>query len=172
MAKVHLTGYDQSVTTSVGSFTANLPELLGAMAVDPRCLVAVAEFVDERYVQFWVKPNGTVISEVISNLNIGDAVALNAADEDLLREMGWSEPTAGPNPNWHFESSDVAGLISAVRMIRHAVLNVLDEATTNVVSIRTWSVQRRASDCEDYLRECLRVSYQDTLRDIEREIDG
>ena len=172
MAEVHLTGYDQRVTTSVGSFIANLPELLGAMAVDPRCLVAIAEFVDERYVQFWVKPDGTVISEVISNLNIGDAVALSDEDEAILREMGWSEPTPGPNPNWRFESSDVAGLISAVRMIRHAVYNVLDETPTNLVSIRTWSVQQPDDDLEDRLRECMRVSYQDALRLLEREIDG
>ena len=172
MAKVHLTGSKASVTTSVGSFVANLPELLGAMAVDPRCLVAIAEFGDGRYVQFWVKPDGTVISEVISNLNIGDAVALSEEDEVILREMGWSEPAPGPNPNWRFESSDVAGLISAVRMIRHAVYNVLDEASTNQVSIRTWSFPEPVDDCEDYLRECMRVYYQDALNEIERQIDG
>ena len=172
MAKMHLTGYDKIVATNVGTFIANLPALLGAMAVDPRCLVAIAEFVDARYVQFWVKPDGTVISEVISNLNIGDAVALSDEDEVVLREMGWSEPTPGPNPNWRFESSDVAGLIIAVRMVRHAVYNVLDEASTNLVSIRTWSVRQPEDDCEDYVRECMRVYYQDALHVIEREIDN
>jgi hypothetical protein len=50
-----------------------------------------------------------VIAEVISNLNIGDAVALSAEDEEKLRKAGWSEPTPGPRPNWRFECDDVAG---------------------------------------------------------------
>jgi hypothetical protein len=89
--------------SNVGSFIANLPEMLGAMAIDPRCLVAVVEFEDVRYVQYWVEPEGAVIAEVISNLNIGDAVALTSDDEDALREAGWSEPSPGPRPNWRYE---------------------------------------------------------------------
>jgi len=74
-----------------------------------------------------------VIAEVISNLNIGDAVALTPRDEQVLRKMGWSEPSPGPNPNWRYESNDVAGLMRTVLMVRHAVYEVLRESRA------TWS---------------------------------
>jgi hypothetical protein len=89
MGNVHVTGERNGVTATVGSFISNLPELLGAMALDARCLVAIAEFGDGRYVQFWVEPDGTTSAEVVSNLNIGDAVALSREDEEALFEMGW-----------------------------------------------------------------------------------
>ena len=92
MGKIHVTGYANTAQSTVSSFIANLPEMLGAMAGDPRCLGAIAEFDDVRYVQFWVEPNGLVIAEVISNLNIGEAVALTLEDERILRKMGWSAP--------------------------------------------------------------------------------
>jgi len=44
-----------SACIDVGSFIANLPEMLGAMVLDPRCLVAVIEFEDVRYVQYLVE---------------------------------------------------------------------------------------------------------------------
>jgi len=72
--------------------------MLGAMVLDPRCLVAVIEFEDVRYVQYLVEPTGRVIAEVISNLKIGDAVALSSEDEERLRSAGWSEPSPVPNP--------------------------------------------------------------------------
>ncbi len=124
---MHVTGFGNTVNSTVDSFIANLPEMLGSMAIDPRCLVAIAEFVDGRYVQFWVEPRGLVIAEVVSNLNIGDAVALSDDDEEVLARMGWSEPAPGPNPNWRYESRDVAGLMRIVLMTRHAILEVLRE---------------------------------------------
>jgi hypothetical protein len=124
--------------SNVGSFIANLPEMLGAMAVDPRCLMAVVEFHDVRYVQYCVAPNGDVIAEVISNLNIGDAVALTPEDENVLRRAGWSEPSPGPRPNWRFEAKDFAGRTRIVAMTRHAVYDVLRERDANPVSVRVW----------------------------------
>jgi hypothetical protein len=112
--------------------------MLGAMVVDPRCLVAVIEFEDVRYVQYWVEPHGAVIAEVISNLNIGDAVALSPEDEEKLRTAGWSEPSPGPRPNWRFEVDDAAGLMKIVSMSRDAVYDVLRERDTNTVSVRIW----------------------------------
>jgi hypothetical protein len=128
----------EPVRSTVGSFIANLPEMLGAMASDPRCLMAVIEFEDVRYVQFCVAPNGDVIAEVISNLNIGDAVALTPDDEDVLRTAGWSEPSPGPRPNWRYEAKDVAGLRKIVAMTRDAVYDVLRERDDNPVSVRIW----------------------------------
>jgi hypothetical protein len=172
MGKIHVTGYDNTVQSTVGSFIANLPEMLGAMAVDPRCLVAIAEFADVRYVQFWVEPNGRVIAEVISNLNIGDAVALTAHDERVLRKMGWSEPSPGPNPNWRYESSDVAGLMRVVLMTRHAVYEVLREMPGNVVNLKTWEFKKPRDLRNDEVRTEARVHYQTALREIAKQLDG
>lgn len=172
MGKIHVTGYDNTVQSTVGSLIANLPEMLGAMAVDPRCLVAIAEFADVRYVQFWVEPNGRVIAEVISNLNIGDAVALTAHDERVLRKMGWSEPSPGPNPNWRYESSDVAGLMRVVLMTRHAVYEVLREMPGNVVNLKTWEFKKPRDVRNDEVRTEARVHYQTALREIAKQLDG
>jgi hypothetical protein len=146
---VHVGKHDEVVRSNVGSFIANLPEMLGAMAVDPRCLVAVIEFSDVRYVQYWVSPDGVVIAEVISNLNIGDGVALSPADEDHLRAAGWSEPSPGPRPNWRYEATDVAGLMRIVSMSRDAVYDVLRERDTNAVFVKIWEGRYSWSTCRD-----------------------
>jgi hypothetical protein len=146
--------------------------MLGSMAVDPRCIVAVAEFSDARYVQFWVEPDGGVIAEVISNLNIGDAVALTSQDERTLRDMGWCEPAPGPNPNWRKESFDVAGLMHIVAMTSRVVFEVLGERPRNVVRLRTWSMQRDPALQRDVLREQSRVRFNVALREIARQLDS
>jgi hypothetical protein len=157
------------VASTVGSFVANLPEMLGAMVVDPRCLVAVIEFEDVRYVQYWVEPGGAVIAEVISNVNIGDAVALSPQDEERLRQSGWAEPTLGPTPNWRYEADDIAGIMRIVTMSRDAVYDVLRERDANPVSVRMWE-GRSVHQSSDELRETSRVHYQATLRDLERRL--
>lgn len=149
MGTVHVGGHDERVISNVGSFIANLPEMLGAMATDPRCLVAVIEFEDVRYVQYWVQPEGAVIAEVVSNLNIGDALALDSEDEERLRAAGWSEPSPGPKPNWRYEANDIAGLMKIVSMSRDAVYNVLRERDTNPVSVRIWEGRYSWSSCHD-----------------------
>jgi hypothetical protein len=144
---VQVGGYSNRVTSTVGSFVANLPELLGAMVADPRCLVVVIEFEDVRYVQFWVEPDGKVIAEVISNLNIGDAEALSTQDEEMLRRAGWTEPSPGPRPNWRIEAHDLAGVMKAVSMSRDAVYGVLRERDANTVSVRMWEGRYSFSAC-------------------------
>jgi hypothetical protein len=171
VGKVQVTGYSNPVQSNVDSFIANLPEMLGAMVVDPHCLVAIAEFADARYVQFWVKRDGTVLSEVISNRYIGDAVALSEADEAALREQGWSEPSSETSPNWCFESNGADGLIRNVAMIRRAVFDVLGEQRSNPVSIRTWIVRNGADTSGESAREESRVRFQRALREIEDELD-
>jgi hypothetical protein len=172
MGKVLLTGFDNSVTSTVDSFIANLPEMLGSMAVDPRRLVAVAEFDDVRYVQFWVEPQDLVIAEVISNLNIKGARALTEHDEQCLRSMGWSEPVPGPNPNWRFESRDVVGLLTLVEMTRRAVFEVLGERRNGRVTLRTWAMERDADNQLRAVREVARVHYQSALRELRGQLDG
>ena len=162
--------YDESRTSSVGSFIANLPEMLGAMVVDPRCLVAVIEFEDVRYVQFWVESDGAVIAEVISNLNIGDAVALRPEDEERLRSAGWSEPTPGPKPNWRFESDGRGYLVRIVSMVRDAVYDVLRERDSNPVSVRVWEGRHQPTRCGN-VRDGSRVHEREPRHQSEGVLD-
>ena len=155
MGTVHIGRHGEWVTSNVGSFIANLPEMLGAMAKDPRCLVAVIEFSDVRYVQFWVAPDGAVVAEVISNLNIGDALALSRDDEERLRTAGWTEPSPGPRPNWRYESHDLAGLLKIVSMSRDAVYHVLRERDGNPVSVKIWEGRYKWSSCRESSSEPL-----------------
>jgi hypothetical protein len=167
MAHVHVTGRDNWVHSNVGSFVANLPEMLGAMAVDRRCVVAIAEFDDVRYVQFWVDADGQVVCEVISNRNIGDAVALTPDDEYMLLNAGWVEPH-DTSPNWQFISNDVAGLMKAVTMIGSAIYDVLREEPSNGVSLQTWAVNDVPDSTTAEQREESRVFYQEALRSLAR----
>jgi hypothetical protein len=171
MTNVHLTGHRSEVTASVDSFLANLPKMLGAMKVDPRCLVAVIEFEDGRYVQFWVTSDGVVIGEVVSNLNINDAVALTSENEAMLRARGWEEPSPGPRPNWRYEANDVTELIRLVAMTRDAVVHVLLETKDRTISMRTWSMGPPHDRSTDDLLYEGRVYYQEALLEIEGRLN-
>ncbi|HEY5438572.1 MAG TPA: hypothetical protein VIJ99_06705 [Acidimicrobiales bacterium] len=171
MGTVHVTGRGKWVHSNVGSFVANLPEMLGAMAVDRRCIVAIAEFADVRYVQFWVDPDGQVVSEVISNRNIGNAVALTVDDECMLRDAGWVEPH-DRSPNWQFISHDVAGLMKAVIMTGSAIYEVLREEPCNGVWLQTWVVSGAPDSTTNVEREESRVFYQEALRSLEQLVEG
>lgn len=142
MGHVHVTGERNGVRATVGSFISNLPEMLGAMAIDPRCLVAIVEFSDGRYVQFWVEPDGTMSAEVVSNLNIGDAVALSREDEASLFEMGWNEPVPAHSPNWRVEADESIGLLRVAVMVRRAVFEVLRERPDHIVTLRSFALER------------------------------
>jgi len=171
MGTVQVTGRGKWVHSNVGSFVANLPEMLGAMAVDRRCIVAIAEFADVRYVQFWVDSDSQVVSEVISNRNIGHAVALTLDDEYMLREAGWVEPH-DKSPNWQFISTDVAGLMKAVTMTGSAIYDVLREEPSNGVWLQTWAVNGAPDSTTNEEREESRVFYQEELRSLERRVEG
>ena len=75
--------HDERVVSNVRSFIANLPEMLGAMVVDPRCLVAVIEFQDVRYVQYWVGPDGEIVAEVYGSHVVVDVIQINLTTSKL-----------------------------------------------------------------------------------------
>ena len=60
---MNVTGEHTPAETSVTSFLGNLPELLAAMMNDPRIMVAIADFEDYRYVQFWAEDD-FIVAEV------------------------------------------------------------------------------------------------------------
>jgi hypothetical protein len=153
-----LTGFENRRQSTVGSFLANLPEFLGAMAVDPRTILAIAEFGDGRYWQCWADQDSTIVLEVISNLNISHgAIALSQSDEQKLRDIGFMEPSAGPNPNWRIEASGVGDLSRLVAVTYAAVQEVLGEAPPNVVDVRTWEFKRPDQCTRDEVRKTSRL---------------
>ena len=135
------TGHDNPIISNVGSFLANLPEILGALSTARTHYVIVAEFMDVRYCQFWMDDAGAVMGEVISNLNIGDLVALTADEERELLALGFSPPEEFLNPNFTFEADSPSRMIQLVQMISNAVLKVLKESPSNPVEIRTWEME-------------------------------
>jgi hypothetical protein len=143
MAYTTLTGDDNPETSTVGSFLGNLPEFLGALAVDPRTIIAICEFEDHRYVQFWLQSPEYFVAEVISNLNIGDAVALSPEDEAALLGMGWNPPEEDGRPNWYLDGHSVADLIEIIGLTARAVTEVLGETPERTITIRTFEGQRR-----------------------------
>jgi hypothetical protein len=101
------------------------------------------EFADSRYVQVIVTCDGTILCEVISNLNIRGVNPLSEANESSLRQSGWGEPTIDDNPNWHVVCRNGSGLLRISRMMHDAVYDVLGERPHNPVEVRSWSVSER-----------------------------
>jgi hypothetical protein len=161
MKEISLTGFDEGTTTTVGSLTANLGELIGAMMESGRSLIAVAEFCDHRYVQFAVGTQGDVIGEVISNLNIGDLVALSFEAEEELRALGFHEPSPGPNPNWWMAANSRATLVRLLNMMNRAIYFVLKESSGNEVEVRTWGIEIPCEMDRQEFRTVSRIHYQE-----------
>ena len=128
--------------STVGSFIANLPELLGALGRDARCVAIICEFDDGRYVQFWIDPAGSITAEVVSNSNIFEAAVLDDADEESLRSLGWSEPSPKSRPNWFIDVDAAFGLVRISRIVARSVYLVLGERPSNGVRFRTFAMER------------------------------
>jgi len=146
MSQIRLTGYPVAESITVGSLTGNLAELLFAMRQDGRSLIALCDFSDDRYVQFWLQASGRIVGEVVSNLNIETSPSLSPWAEARLREIGFHEATSGLKPNWWFESDDVDGLWRLLTMMNSAIYDVLEEGPSNQVSVRTWPAKVQVGD--------------------------
>ena len=136
---IHLTGSDNPIETSLASLLANLPELLGAMMRTGGRVLAVVDFPDYRYVQFWAE-NGLLIGEVISNENL-EVRAITAEQEAQLVEAGWNEPD-GFSPNYYFTINSIAEVATLMRMMTHAILTILEQGSTpdlQTATIKTFS---------------------------------
>jgi hypothetical protein len=136
------TGAENPAKTDLGSFIANLPELLGAMATDGRTLVAIAEFDDGRYLQFHAEGE-VVIAEVLSNLNVPNGDALTGEQEAMLEEAGWNIPIPVIDPNWNRSAGIGPGLLALSRASADAALRTLAkglEPGTTAISLRTFEL--------------------------------
>ena len=164
---IELTGYGSGRTTTVGSLTSNLVELLSAMRADGRTLLTLAEFSDYRYVQVFVHSDGDVIGEVISNLNIQDMIAVEPWAEDKLRQIGFNEPAYGPNPNWWVRAHDDESYNDLVAKMNAAIFESLGEAPGNEVTVSTWDVDVPTGWTLDELRESMRVYVEEGTGDLD-----
>ena len=164
MTNITLTGEDNAEVSTVGSFLGNLPEFLGALATDQRTVIAICEFEDCRYVQFWLESPDYFIAECISNLNIGDSVALTPENELALTEMGWNAPEVDGRPNWWLEGTSVADLINIIGLVARCVTEVLGETPERQVSVRTFEGWSRL-DGEHGDQDSVRVYQLDELED-------
>lgn len=136
------------------------------MRHDGRTLLAMAEFDDHRYVQVWVHHDGVCIGEVISNLNIGDSVALQPEAEATLRELGFAEPAYGPNPNWWIAAQAQESIEPLVTRLTAAVYRALGEHPANPVSVSTWAIDVPEGYTMDEMRGPLRVYVDDAFDDF------
>ncbi len=136
---LHLTGSDNPIETSLTSLLANLPELLGAMMREGDRVLAVVDFPDYRYVQFWAE-NGLLIGEVISNENLA-VQAITAEQESQLTAAGWHQPDSF-SPNYYFTISSLAELPVLMKMMTHAILTILEQGSTpelQTATVKTFS---------------------------------
>lgn len=172
MGAALITGYRSPVDMRVGRFLSDLTGLLGALFVDHRCIAAVAEFNDGRYIQFWAEGGNSLISEVISNQHPNGPHVLSPDEEQRLIDLGWSEPRSKIGPNWRHEAFDVAGVIECVAMVRSATLEVLGEDRSNTVSLRSWVVIRDGPLTADVALEQVRRAYQASVEEIRRLLES
>lgn len=156
---MHLTGPRQPQSISVASFVANLPELLLAMRSDPRVVVAIADFSDYRYVQFWAEDD-LVIAEVISNFNVPNHDALTTAQEDQLRAAGWQEPVSYRRPNWRLEAVAPVEVLEVAQRTADAVVRILGQGATTTlaeVELQTFAMSSSRRSDEGTSRRRLQV---------------
>ena len=136
---LHLTGSDNPIETSLTSLLANLPELLGAMMRERGRVLAVVDFPDFRYVQFWSE-NGLLIGEVISNQNLV-VEAITADQERQLLVAGWNEPDEF-SPNFYYTITSIVQVPTLMKMVTNAVLQILQQGSTSelqTATIKTFS---------------------------------
>jgi len=143
MPAIALTGQCLPEDSTVASFLTNLPEFIGALLVDERCVVAIADFSDDRYVQFWLDTPQHFSVEVVSNAFLDDDHELSEDDESTLDELCFIAPTLSSSPNWHWTGRSMGEFAEIVRVTSSAVSNVLSKSGDDVVTIRTFEVERR-----------------------------
>ncbi len=144
---MNVTGEHTPAETSVTSFLGNLPELLAAMMNDPRIMVAIADFEDYRYVQFWAEDD-FIVAEVISNINVYNGDALTHEQEQLLEVAGWSvpDPDAG-HPNWRRQEWGPGAILSIAEAAADASTRILRQGMDpglQKVMLKTFPVDKHS----------------------------
>ena len=159
---MQLTGYDSPVTTTISSFLANLPELLGSMFSQGSRVLCIADFTDYRYVQFWAEGN-TLVAEVISNMHLEES-PLTPEQEQMLLDDGWNPPTLDGTPNFWMEVRSLREIPTLTRFVQRAVVDVLRQGRSPELltcEIKTWDPGNIPHLSRDEARSLSRVRLLD-----------
>lgn len=165
---MQLTGYDSPVTTTISSFLANLPELLGSMFAQGSRVLCIADFTDYRYVQFWAEGN-TLVAEVISNMHLEEK-PLTAEQEQMLVDDGWNPPSIDGTPNFWMEVRSLREIPTLTRFVQRAVVDVLGQGRSPELmtcDIKTWDPGNIPYLSRDVARSQSRVRLQENDPDDE-----
>lgn len=157
--------------TNVAGFVEGLPELLGAMAVDPRCFIVVAELAEHRYVQFWIEVRGAITAETSPTFGSSRRHLARDVEARLLGEVGWLEPVDASTPNWWIAGEGPTFILEVIEMIESTLWHLLDQVPSNPVLLHFWTVEGGDSSA-DRARLEARVSYHNALRTLRRDLDG
>jgi hypothetical protein len=113
------------------------------MVRDPRILVAIADYEDDRYVQFWVEED-FIVAEVVSSINICGGDALTQDQERQLEAAGWSVPDEDAGyPNWRRQGWGLKAMMNLADATADASTRILKQGTKpdlQTVMLRTFSV--------------------------------
>lgn len=164
---MQLTGYDSPVKTSVTSFLANLPELLGSMFLQDSRVLCIADFEDFRYVQFWAEGQ-TLVAEVISNMHLEEKPLTEQQEQMLLLE-GWNPPTEDGTPNFWMEVQTLGEIPVLAKHVSRAVTEVLGQGSTpelQMCDVKTWDPGDIPYLSRDEARSQSRVRLQETDSDV------
>jgi hypothetical protein len=165
---MQLTGYDSPVTTTISSFLANLPELLGSMFTQGSRVLCIADFTDYRYVQFWAEGN-TLVAEVISNMHLEER-PLTTEQEQMLVDDGWNPPSIDGTPNFWMEVRSLREIPTLTRFVQRAVVDVLGQGRSPELmtcEIKTWDPGNIPYLSRDEARSQSRVRLQENDHDDE-----
>lgn len=167
---MQLTGYDNPVTTTISSFLANLPELLGSMIAQGDRVLCIADFQDYRYVQFWAE-DSTLVAEVISNMHLEEK-PLTLDQELALLQDGWNAPSEDGTPNFWMEVRTIRDIPQLCVHVQRAVTDVLGQGRSpelQTCEIKTWDPGDIPYLSRDEARSQSRVRLQDTIDGLDDE---
>ncbi len=159
----------EHLRTDVEGFVGMLARALGAMAVEPRCFVMVAQLDAHRYVQFWIDEDGAVTGET-SPISRRSSGTVSEQERRLLEDAGWRAPVDGDVPNWWVTGRGPAFLMALINMIRHTIGSLMCLGAHDSVRVHVWTVES-GETCSARRRVEARVSYHDALRSLRRALD-
>jgi hypothetical protein len=119
------------------SMVANLPEMLLHHLVSDERIALIIEVSGDRYVQFLAREDQSMIVECISNRYLDDDHRLDLDDEMRLVDAGFTPPDlddAG-HPNWWWYSEDPTDVMTACRMGRCALEEILRVPSDELVTL-------------------------------------
>jgi T3SS (YopN, CesT) and YbjN peptide-binding chaperone 3 len=131
---------------TLGDFALRLPELLGRLTSDPgRWILIIEETASwNRYVQLIAFEDGSLVTEVVSNINLDATERWDTEREELLAKIGWSRPEECGSPNWRRLYPTVTPPVDEVaRMLLCTLRTVFGLRGRDLLTVKMFSSPRR-----------------------------